>query len=334
MAYYGFSFYSLAWGQLVQLVVLLILRAIARPWAVFCRPVFSGWKDILHFGTFTTMIGLLGQINTQAVTTIIGRTLGFSNLGFYERANGTNNYVRDMTYSVMQVVYVGLSLVKDKPAEFAGLFIISIENMTGVFWPAYAFIMLLSGPIVSVLFGPAWAPAAPLLSIICGAGLFVSSCSVHARLLTSLGRVQSIFMIEAIGMAVRLPAVFFLARYGLQWTVIGVVAPYILTAVLYWREIRAHVVIRRALVIAALRRSFLVMLATISIPVLLMGTGFFDAYAPGFQLAISTVAAGVCWLIALYALRHPLRLELSGGIDHALTTLRRLRRANGRSELI
>jgi hypothetical protein len=94
------------------------------------------------------------------------------------------------------------------------------------------------------------------------------------------------------------------------------------------------VVIQRATVIAAMRRSFLVMLATVAIPATLMGTGLLAGYAPGLQLAICTLAAGASWVIALYALRHPLRLELSGGIDHARATLRRLRRANGRSELI
>jgi O-antigen/teichoic acid export membrane protein len=325
LAYKGFSFFSLAWGQLAQMLVLLALRTLARPRAVFCKPIFTGWRGIFQFGVFTTLTAIFNQISNQSITALIGRILGLAPLGLYERANGMNSYLSsDLTFSIMQVVYVGFSKIKDKPAELARLYLLTVENLTGVLWPAYALMALLSRQIVLVLYGPKWIFAAPLLMIISLGSLLHASYVPQVRILTSFGNVRSICAVEFTAMLFRVLAVLLLARFGLVWAVLGVASPSLLVTVLYWRVTVPRLAIRAADLVAPLRRSFLVLVLTLAGPVLVLYLTPVAHVSPVLQLGICLPVAGLGWLFCVRAISHGLRPEIALAIGHAPRIFRQL----------
>ncbi|MBW8708121.1 MAG: oligosaccharide flippase family protein [Alphaproteobacteria bacterium] len=331
LAYRGFSYFSLAWGQLAQMLVLLALRTMARPAAVFCKPIFTGWKGIFRFGVFTTLTAIFTQVSAQSVTALIGRILGLSSLGLYERANGMNNYLsNDLTFSIMQVVYVGFSKVKDKPAELKRLYLATVENLTGVLWPAYALIALLSHQIVLVLYGPKWTFAAPLLAIISLSSLLQAFYVPQVRVLTSFANVRSICAVEFTAMVFRILAVLFLARFGLIWAVVGAVSPSAIVAMLYWRVTSPRLAVGMIDMLAPLGRSFLVLLFTLVGPLLLLLFTPVAQVSATLQLVICLPVAGLGWLLSVRAVSHGLRPEISLAMSHAPRLFRQLLgQANG-----
>ena len=311
LAFKGFSFFSLAWGQLAQMAVLLILRTIARPAAVFCRPVFSGWSQIFHFGVFTTLTAVGNQLSGQLITGLIGRVLGLASLGLYERANGMNNYVaNDLTFSIMQVVYVGFSRVKDKPAELARLYLTTVENLTGVLWPVYCLVALLAPQIVLVLYGPKWAGAAPILRIVALGSLLCALYAPQVRIQTSFCNVRTIWAVEGAGMIFRIAAAFLLARFGLVWTTAGVFASFIVPTVLYWKTF-PRLPLEKGAVALAIARSAGVVCMTVAGPALLLMTPAVARMPAFLQLTLCLPVAGLGWLWATRSVRHSLRTEIA-----------------------
>jgi O-antigen/teichoic acid export membrane protein len=324
LAFKGFSFFSLAWGQLAQMAVLLILRTIARPTAVFCRPVFSGWRHIFHFGVFTTLTAVCNQVSGQLITGLIGRVLGLASLGLYERANGMNNYVaNDLTFSIMQVVYVGFSRVKDKPAELARLYLTTVENLTGVLWPVYCLVALLAPQIVLVLYGPRWEAAAPILRIVALGSLLSALYAPQVRIQTSFCNVRTIWAVEVAGMIVRVAAAFLLARFGLAWTTAGVFASFVVPAVLYWKTFPALPLERNAIALA-IARSAGVVCMTIAGPALLLVVPAVARMPAFLQLLLCLPVAGLGWLWATRSIRHSLRGEIALMAGHCGRLLKQL----------
>ncbi len=320
LAWRGFSFYSLAWAQFVQMALLLALRTAARPKAVFCLPVFSGWGRIFHFGFFTTCTALVGQISAQSVTAIFGRLLGFAPLGLYDRAQSMSSYVSSgLTFPVMQVVYVAIARAKDKPAELGALFLTTLENLTGALWPAYALMALLAEPMFYLLYGPNWVAAAPLFRLICLAAMAITLCIVNARVLTALGRVQSIFSIEVVMMCLRLAAALLLAPYGIWYAVLGVVFPSFLAVPFYWRAVWPYAVMPRRELMTVCWHSVAVTLATLAMPVLLMTTPVLGHAPPMVQFPVCAAAGGVGWLLGIWLCGHRLRAELEKVWQHGIS---------------
>jgi O-antigen/teichoic acid export membrane protein len=317
LAFRGFSFYSLAWGQFAQMVTLLILRTAARPHAVFCRPVFSEWKDMLHFGTFTTLTSVVGQISTQSVTAIIGRVLGFSPLGLFDRAQGMSNYVSSgLMFPVMQVVYVGFSRARNDSAKLTSLFLTTIENLSGFLWPAYALMAVVSTPMFSILYGPQWVAAAPLFRLICIGGFFLSLYNAPIRLLVSQGRVRTIFLVESLVMCLRIGAVITLARSGIYFATMGVVAPTIVAAALYWWAASRHVDLWNREVAVIFARSLIVTLSTIAIPILIAASRIVAGAPEILQFLLSATTGGAGWLAAIWLSGHRLRGEVGAVFRH------------------
>jgi O-antigen/teichoic acid export membrane protein len=319
LAFHGFSFYSLAWGQFAQMAILLILRTVSRPHAVFCWPVFSEWKGMLHFGAFTTLTAMVGQISAQSVTVVIGRVLGFSPLGLFERAQGVSNYVSTgLMFPVMQVVYVGFSRARNDPAKLTNLFLATIENLSGFVWPAYALMAVVSTSMFTVLYGSQWVAAAPLFRLVCVGGFLLSLYSAPVRLLTSQGRVRTVFLVESIVMILRISAVIILARYGIFFATMGAVMPTVVAVVLYWVAVSRHVNLWGREVAAVFGRSLAVTLSAVAVPILISATHVAADTPEIFQFLLSAFTGGAGWLVAIWLSGHRLRTEVTMVFHHGI----------------
>jgi O-antigen/teichoic acid export membrane protein len=319
LALAGFSFYSLAWGQLVQMVLVVVLRAWARPQAAFCPPVFSGWGGIFHFGIFSTLNAVVSQVSTQSITAIIGRLLGFAPLGLYDRAQGLNTYVNNgVVFSVMQVVYVGLAKVKDDAAQMGRLFLVTLENFTGLLWPVYGLLALAAGPLLLVLFGPRWLAAAPLFQLICLGGMILACTSVNMRVLTAHARVHTIFLIEGAVMLLRAAGALALAPMGIVWLTFGAVAPGLVAVPLYWYASHRYLLMPRRELVGVVARSLAVLFATMVPPAALLASGLVQDRPALVQLPALLLAGGAGWLGGVRLTHHRLEGEVTGALRHGM----------------
>jgi hypothetical protein len=117
-------------------------------------------------------------------------------------------------------------------------------------------------------------------------------------------------------MILRIGAVVALARFGIFFAAMGVVAPTIVAAVLYWWAASRHVNVWTREVAAIFGRSLIVTLATVAVP-LLISIFHIAADAPEiFQFLLSAITGGAGWLAAIWLSGHRLRNEVATVFYH------------------
>lgn len=312
LAFAGFSFYSLVWGQIASMVTQMVLLAWVRPAGMFVRPRFDAWGDMFRFGVFGTMSSIVGHAGAQSVSIILGRRLGFAPVGYYDRGNGLAGYVNgDLLQSIAQVLYVGLAQVKHNPGQLSWLYLRSMAHVTGVFWPIYIGMALLAEPVVLLLLGPQWGPSASILMILMVGSFLIPPCMLHHRIMLAFGRTDAIFAIEVVLTVVRVAVVFSFAPHGIEavaWALVVVTGP--MTFLSYLIGVRRHLTLPAVALVRELARSAAITACT-ALPVLLLRSSEHATTArAAMDIAICGTAGGAAWLCAIIAFRHPLVQEI------------------------
>lgn len=173
------------------------------PW----RPSFSfsvaSLRRYSSFGVFTVLTGMFGELENRIGSLLIGRFMGAAETGQYQRAVGLQVLLsRLLSGIVTRVAFPAFSAIQaDKPRLLNAVREASFINMA-LTAPAMWGIALLSEPLTLLIFGPAWASSAPVLTAACFAGGFYSIYAVGSKTLRAIGHARLAFvhqLVRAIG---------------------------------------------------------------------------------------------------------------------------------------
>jgi O-antigen/teichoic acid export membrane protein len=73
-AYMGFSYMSMAWANLINIIVTALAYMPFRPAVMPWLPRFKDWRRVLHFGAGATLGNSLGAINSAIPDVVLGKT--------------------------------------------------------------------------------------------------------------------------------------------------------------------------------------------------------------------------------------------------------------------
>jgi O-antigen/teichoic acid export membrane protein len=168
LAVSGAGAFSFAWGQLGGAVVTGVLVF------TFARvPVRVGFdrgtaRKLVSFG-----VPLAASLGVDAVVTnvqfiIIGRLAGTTPLGFYLLAFNVSSWAQTVLGTAIRYVSVaGFSRLSEHDEEALSVGVQrSMPLLVMVVAPIVALTSVLARPLVSLLYGGTWAPAAPVLRIL------------------------------------------------------------------------------------------------------------------------------------------------------------------------
>jgi O-antigen/teichoic acid export membrane protein len=297
---------SLAWGQIVTVVAHTIGYTIAAPRAVFCPPVLTDLGRLFHFGVFRAATTILFNASNYAIPLLLGRSIGLTAVGLYDRATGLQQRVSaDLAAPAMGVVFVALAQAKTDPAKLTELILRSVTNLTGFIWPALALLATLSSPTVLLLYGEVWLPAAPLLTILCVVGAMQVLAGLPFELLTAQGRTLRQLAIECFNIAVLLALTIWLGRYGLTAVAWGGVAASIVQVAVRWSFCLPGLSLRPMALVAVIGRSLLLSLGTAAPAALLLFVGVGDRLRIIEMLLLGGISGMLGWLGTARLLRHP-----------------------------
>jgi O-antigen/teichoic acid export membrane protein len=171
---------------------------------------------------------------------------------------------------------------------------------------------LASEPIIRLLYGPVWLRTAPLLAMIALTEIMLIALPLVSDLPILAGKLNQLLARNLVDTA----ASVILLALGTHWGVEGAAASRLIYAVfwyaLYFRFMHRIVGFDRVSLMMIYLRSGLASLAAI-VPLALT----YALWAPPatitlVQLGGATVGGGLCWLIALALLRHPVLGEMLG----------------------
>ncbi len=166
----GAGAYSFAWGQLLGSVATGILVV------VFARvPLRVGFdraiaKRLMRFG-----IPLAASLGVEAIVLnvqfmIVGRIVGAAELGYFLLAFNVSSWAQTILGTAIRYVSVpGYARLSEHDDEALSVGVQrSMPLLVIVVAPIVALMAVLAVPLVALLYGSTWAPAAPVLAILMG----------------------------------------------------------------------------------------------------------------------------------------------------------------------
>jgi O-antigen/teichoic acid export membrane protein len=216
LAMSGAGAYSFAWGQVAGAAATGVLVFISAriPVRVGLDRVVA--RKLLKYG-FPLAISLgIEAVVMNVQLAIVGRISGQELLGFYVLAFNTSMWAQTILGTAIRYVSVaGFSRLSetDDRALADGVHK-SVPLLVSVVAPIVALMSVLAGPLISLLYGGKWTPAAPVLTLLVGLTLVRMVTSLAIDALMGAGRTRATLWIYLGWSIALIPALWWATEAG------------------------------------------------------------------------------------------------------------------------
>lgn len=216
MALAGFGVWSLAVQSVLMAALTSALLWLFNPWRPARVMDMKSLRKLLGFGAYQTANILMETVYSRLYSVIIGRMFGAKPLGYYGIADTTRSL--PALFLVGLVSRVALPMFARANGD-AALYRRGIQlgnrMMMMINLPAAAAMMVLAEPIIEVLFGKQWLPAAQFLRILAIAILFYPLHVINLQALMAQGHARLMFRLEVAKKVLGLILLVGGAKFGL-----------------------------------------------------------------------------------------------------------------------
>ena len=301
VAWQGGGVYALVIQSIVTGIVATSFLWIVSTW----RPLFSfklsPLKEIFGFSGNIFLFGCVNYFHRNSDSILIGRFLGVGELGLYNIAYRILLFpLQNITLVISRSIFPAYCRNQYNPALIGKHYLTTLETIAFITAPLMALIWALREPMIIVLLGERWLPAAPVLAFLAPVGFFQSMVSTSGSVLNSIGRSDVLRNLGLIGV----PFLTMSFVIGLPWGIEGVAACYCI-ANFFW----VYPVIRT--VLKLLSRSFFEFIIAIIMPALMaivvaLFIWFFDnkllshSSSNLMHLIISSLMGSILYLVLSY----------------------------------
>jgi O-antigen/teichoic acid export membrane protein len=152
------------------------------------RIVRDNFRTLFRFGKWMWLSTLLQFILFQGDNIFVGRVLGATALGLYTIAFTIGNLTRtDIGIVLQRALFPSMALLQDDDHASREAYLKVSCAVTMLVLPVSCGIALIASVFIQVALGKAWIPAAPVLRILCIAGLFNALMGNAAVMLRARG---------------------------------------------------------------------------------------------------------------------------------------------------
>jgi PST family polysaccharide transporter len=167
----GYAYWSIVYGHLAGLGVRVTLQLFLSQWRPSLSFSTAALRELLGFGLGLQTKRLLDYAATNLETLVVGRILGMSALGIYNKAFTTmNKLVFRMTLG--QAPFRIFSIIHEDRERFARAYCRLITSITLIGYPVLAGCIVAAEPMFVMLYGKQWLPAVFPFQLLCAGGMF------------------------------------------------------------------------------------------------------------------------------------------------------------------
>ncbi|MER9052107.1 lipopolysaccharide biosynthesis protein [Mesorhizobium sp. M0923] len=189
LAVRGYGVWALAAQTVVASIVTTLMAWLMHPW----RPSFlfrrASIVRLFGFGGYMLAARLLDVANQRLYTMTIGRFHGPAELGIYLRAENTRQMpVGLFTGILSSVAYPAFANIAGDREKLKQAVRLCVRSIMFINVPLMLGLALASAPVIELLFGPKWRSSAPLLQILCLAGILWPLQVISDSAILAVGR--------------------------------------------------------------------------------------------------------------------------------------------------
>ena len=190
-AYEGYGVYALVYGTLAGVVVQTILflyKGLQEHKPSFVLKL-SEIKEFLSFGAYQMGEKTINYFNYQIDTILIGKLLGMEALGIYTIAKQIIMRPAQIINPIItKVTFPTMAKIQDDTPRLKNIYLKTINYLSSVNFPIYAFIFIFAHDIVMVMFGEKYFEAIYIMQILAIWGALRSIGNPVGSLLLAKGK--------------------------------------------------------------------------------------------------------------------------------------------------
>lgn len=309
LAWLGFSYMTMAWASLLNIVATAIAYLPYRPKYAPWLPSFRGWGNVIHFSSGVLFCNTIKELNNSLPDFALGKLSGPHGVGIMSRANSTSNLFNMIAgptvgYAVLPV----LSQKHHAGEPIAEPLSKAISYLTGLTWPAVLGTAIFAEPIILFLYGEQWIESAPLVRVICAIAFINTPFTFTILALQAIGRPYLAAVPGGLQLAFSAGAILMFFDQTLASFAYAMLAANLATVPIYlWLQNR-YLSFPIKLFLAAQRESIAL---TISIAILLVIASKLLVSFSGWLHVLIAFAMGIfLWVVLVASLSHPLFYEV------------------------
>jgi PST family polysaccharide transporter len=186
----GYGYWSLVYAQLVSDVAGTGAKLILARWRPSLRFSMSAVKELLAFGTGVFAKRLLDYTAGNLDNLVVGRMLGMSALGFYDKGFMTvRRIMHRLNTGGPMVSFRVLSLIHEEPERFRNAYSKIVLATSLITIPTLLGLAVLGPDLIPVAYGPRWEATIVPFQILCISGIFKVLTEYAGSAIQSMGRI-------------------------------------------------------------------------------------------------------------------------------------------------
>ncbi len=311
LALQGFRYMSFAYSQIATaLLTNAMVVVIARRHLNF-RLSLQGAQTIIKFGLQILSTYGLTAAATRSMEIMLGRVQGLAALGLYSRASGNHNMLWDSVHVIIgRVVFVDFSRHVADGGSLRDRYLKVLATVTGLLWPLFGGVAILSGPIIEIVYGQPWIGAATPLAFLCIASMIISSVAMTAEIFVIRNEaklhVRTVFISTAVGLSLFVLGAF----HSLEAAAASRIIDALFLQWLYRPHLRRMIDALPGDFQRVYMQSALVTVAACAPAAVTMIFWRFSPAVPVEQLILASICGAALWLLALRLSGHFLFAEI------------------------
>jgi O-antigen/teichoic acid export membrane protein len=225
LAWGGFGYWSLVYGQLAAAIVSSIAKVAYGRWRPRFHFTMQAARDTFSFGMGIYSLRLVeyGALNLDSM--VVGRTMGMTALGFYDKAFNLMARVLDrLNQTGPAISFRVFAVIQEEHGRFRRGFRKVTLSATLLGYPALTLLGFGAEPVFLVLFGQQWLVAARAFQILCLAGAFKMLNAYTASVVEATGQVWAEVWRQVIYVVLIVGGVVALRPWGTTGAAIAVLA--------------------------------------------------------------------------------------------------------------
>ena len=222
LAFYGFSYWSLAWQQIIYITVLNIGRYYYTPWRPSWHFTFEPVRKMFGFSVKILITNIINTLSNNILTLLFGRLYPIKAVGDYSQAYKWNTMASAfVANAVGQVAQPVLASVKEEQGRSVRVFRKMLRFTAFLSFPAMFGLAIISNEFILLTIGKRWIDAVPLLQMLCIGGAFVPFYTLYQNVAISNGRSDIYMFCNIAQIVLQLVIIGFFYHLGINTMVMG-----------------------------------------------------------------------------------------------------------------
>lgn len=230
----GLGYWSLVAMTLMTTSSQTILTWLASGWVPGLPARGTGVRKMLAFGGGLTISNMFNQVTQYIDSILIGRMLGATPLGFYDRAKQLFMMpLAQLMTSLSNIAIPTLSRLTEAPEKYAHTYLRIQEKLLIATAILVTLLVVYGDLLITVLLGENWSSAGTILQVLAIGGLIIPVSASVSWLLVSQGRSRDLAYWAPFSFGLRGVAIFVGAHWGILGIAISIAAIQFLSFVVF-----------------------------------------------------------------------------------------------------